>query len=269
MHYVGSVPNLLGSFPFLDPYSDDDIKTAPALEIDAVMPFPSFDVPMTGTYGVVGTQVTWVSGPQFNPNWAPGQEILINGVAYIVFGQPASATSLTTVENVGVLNGVPFLVAEPTLIGQPLPHIIGPFDQGNFLLGWGDPRNPGVIYATKGNDPDSAPIQYFLELSTPSEPIVGGVIYDNNAIVASNKRFWRISIDANAVASGQGNVLVKQELRLPARTVRSVGDLRGAVDLVSGRGWRSVRDERWAGGIDCRGRLAATFPARRRPGCCG
>ena len=213
-HYVGSVPNNAGDFPFSDSYMDDEIKTAPALEIDTVLPFPSFDVPMTGICNVVGTDVKWVSGATFNTSWAPGQEILIDGIAYTVYGQPNSTTDLQTVENVGVLTGVPFVVAEPTLIGQPLPHIIGPFEQGQFLLGWGDPRNPGTIYATKGNDPDSAPIQYYLELSDPSEPIVGGVVWDNNAIIASNKRFWRISIDANAVQTGQGNVLVKQELQV-------------------------------------------------------
>lgn len=213
-HYLGTVVNNAGYFPFLDTYADDEIKTAPPLETDAVMPFVSFDVPMTGTVNVVGTQVTWASGALFSVNWAPGQEILIAGIPYTVYGQPGSTTSLQTVENIGVMTGVPFLVAEPTLIGQPLAHIIGPFEQGNFLLGWGDPRNPGTIYATKGNDPDSAPIPYYLELSTPSEPIVGGVIYDNNAIVASNKRFWRISIDSNAVQSGQGNVLVKQDLNV-------------------------------------------------------
>lgn len=213
-HYVGSIQNLVGSFPFLDPYADDEIKNAPALEIDAVQPFPTSGAPLTGTCNVVGTKVTWVSGALFGVNWAPGQEILIAGIPYITYGQPNSATAMTTVENVGVLNGVPFLVAEPITIGQPLPHIIGPFDQGNFLLGWGDPNNPGTIYATKGNDPDSAPLSYNLELSSPSEPIVGGVIYDNNAIVASTKRFWRISIDGNAVSQNNGNVLIKQELNV-------------------------------------------------------
>jgi hypothetical protein len=212
-HFVGTTPNT-GTPLLLDDYADDDIKTNPALETDAVMPFVSFDVPRTGTCNVVGTQVTWASGDQFSTSWAPGQEILIAGIPYIGYGQPSSATALSTVENVGVLTGVPFLVAEPTLIGQPLPHIIGPFDQGNFLLAWGDPLNPSTVKATKGGDPDSAPIPYYLELCDPSEPIVGGVIWDNNAIVASTKRFWRISIDANAVASGQGNVLVKQELQV-------------------------------------------------------
>jgi hypothetical protein len=212
-HYVGTTPNT-GTPLFLDDYADDDIKTNPALETDVVLPFVSFDAPRTGICNVVGTQVEWVSGDHFSTSWAPGQEILINGIPYIAYGQPQSATALATVENVDVLNNVPFLVAEPTLIGQPLPYIIGPFDQGNFLLAWGDPRNPGVVYATKGGDPDSAPISYYLELSDPSEPIVGGVIWDNNAIVASTKRFWRISIDANALSSGQGNVLVKQELQV-------------------------------------------------------
>ena len=212
-HYAGTAPNA-GTPIFADTYSDDELKNSPALEIDAVMPFPSAGVPLNGTCNVVGTKVTWASGAQFGVNWAPGQEILIAGIPYTVYGQPSSATSLTTVQNVGVLTGAPFIVAEPITIGLPLPYIIGPFDQGNFLLGWGDPSNPGTIYATKGNDPDSAPLSYNLELCSPSEPIVGGVIWDNNAIVSSTKRFWRISIDANAVASGQGNVLVKQELQI-------------------------------------------------------
>lgn len=209
-NYVGTLPNT-GTPTFLDTYADADIVTNPPLETDAVMPWPSFDIPRSGTCNVVGTQVTWISGDQFNTSWAPGQEILINGIPYTVYGQPGSATSLATVENVDVLTNVPFLVAEPVLIGQPLPYVIGPFSS-NFLLGWGDPRNPGLIYATKGGDPDSAPLNYYLELSSPSEPIVGGVIFDDNAIVASTKRFWRVSIDPQAVASGQGNVLTAVEI---------------------------------------------------------
>lgn len=211
-HYVGTVPNN-GSPIFHDSYSDEEIKTNPPLEIDAVLPFPSFDDPITGTVNVIGTAVRWVSGPKFNVTWAPGQEILIGGVAYIVYGQPVSNVLLYTVQNVGVLVAATFLVAEPVLTGEPMAFIIGPFAD-NFLLSWGDPRNPGTIRATKGNDPDSAPIEYFLELCSPSEPIIGGVIYDNNAVVASNKRFWRIGIDANALAAGRGNILTKEELNV-------------------------------------------------------
>jgi hypothetical protein len=209
-HFVGTVPNL-GSPVLADDYSDDDIKTNPPLETDVVLPFPSFDDPITGTVNTAGTAVRWVSGPKFNLTWAPGQEILIAGIPYTVYGQPISDTLLYTVQNVGVLTGAALLVAEPVLTGIPMPFIIGPFAE-NFLLSWGDPRNAGTIRCTKGNDPDAAPIKYYLELCSPSEPIIGGVIYDNNAIVASNKRFWRIGIDANALATGQGNVLTKEEL---------------------------------------------------------
>lgn len=204
-HYIGSSENS-GTPQFNDDFPDDEIMGNLGLETDTYQPFPVVDLPKSGTCDVAGTKVLRVAGELFNTSWARGTQIKIEGRVYELYCQPPSTTVLETEQNVGTKVNVPWVVEQPLVLGQPLPVLWGPVPSENFFFGCGDDRNPGTIYATKGNDPDSAPDTHQLEVTGPSEPLMNGCVYDGKSLVASSERwFW--------VRRSQGpNVLEHQEL---------------------------------------------------------
>lgn len=187
--YVGTAAN--GASPqHTDVFSDSAIVGGDRLEFDNFQPFPTIDVPRSGTCNVAGTAVTWISGDTFDVDWAPGSVINIDGINHILYRQPSSATRLETVENVGTKTGVAFRLEQPTLLGQPMPVMWGPLagETAIFLFACGDPFQPGVVFITKGNDPDSAPEQFHIEVTSPSEPMMSGVVYDGRVYAWSSER---------------------------------------------------------------------------------
>ena len=189
--YVGTGPNpSIG--PFDDLYQDLDIANSELATFDDYRPFPTVDIPRSGVCNVCGPVVTWLSGDMFNPLWAPGSLITINGIDYTLYNYPSPPT-LELVESAGAQLAVPFLVKQATLDAQPLPCLWGPFL--NMLLACGSPREPGKLFATKGNNPDSAPDTYNIEITTPSEPLMNGCMYGGYAYVYSNKRAFVLSQD--------------------------------------------------------------------------
>jgi hypothetical protein len=61
-----------------------------------------------------------------------------------------------------------------------------------FMFACGDTFQPGVLFLTKGNDPDSAPDILQMEITSPSEPLMNGVMYDGTPYVWSSERFFRL-----------------------------------------------------------------------------
>lgn len=207
-HWLGTVANT-GSPALDDDYPDEAIQPNQAFETDAYQPFPVVDLPKSGTCDVAGTTVTWKTGDKFNTAWARATQIVIDGMPYETYAQPASDTMLDTVQNVGTRTGVSWYILEPILLAQPLPVMWGPLPDSNLMFGCGDDRNPGTVYATKGNDPDSAPENHKKEITSPSEPMMNGCIYDGKSLAASSERwFWlRLAADPST-----GNVLEAQDL---------------------------------------------------------
>src|SRR5579864_190225 len=177
--YVGTVANS-ATPSFDDVYQDSDIlATGQLLDSDNFQPFPTIDITRAGTCNVVGTSVQWVSGENFNTSWAEGSEIVINGIPYTLYRQPESTTFLEIVENAGNQAGVSFYLQEATILAQPEPAMWGPF-LGEFFA-CGDPFQPGYIFRTKGNDPDSAPDTNQDEVTSPSDPMMNGCLYGSSA----------------------------------------------------------------------------------------
>lgn len=100
--YCGSCPNSGG--PFIDTLDDLTIAANPILELDNFQPFPSIDVPHSGTVTVNGNVVTWASGDQFNVNWGGGSIISIGGKNGQLYNRPTSATQLTLLDANSVAN---------------------------------------------------------------------------------------------------------------------------------------------------------------------
>ncbi len=150
-----------------------------------------------GTYII--TAASGVGDPLFNLNWLPGSVISINFNAWTIF-QVRSTTVIEIVED-GAGNipagTYPWATLTGTLTaGGAMPHIWGPYGTGQggaFIFGCGGANfDAGTLYWTNGNDPDSTDIVNSLVVTSPSEPLRGGCIYDGTPFVWSTERMFRI-----------------------------------------------------------------------------
>jgi hypothetical protein len=188
-HFVGSQAN---SGTFTDEITAEDALFTPVpLSFDRLQPFPKFDAPKSGTVTVKGTEVTKTAGDSFNTAWRAGTVIKINGVNYTLYNQPTSTTILSLNENAGTQSGVTYEIAEPVLLGQPVPAMFGPYgggEAGIFFFAIED----GTLKWTNPNDPDSASFSNRLEITSPSEPLINGCIYDGRPYVWSSERMFEV-----------------------------------------------------------------------------
>src|SRR5579872_1038706 len=191
--YVGSTPNS-ATPSFLDVYDDLTIANAPQLATDAFQPFPTVDVPKSGTCNVVGTLVTWASGDHFNTQWVQGTQITINGIVYTFYQQPSDTTHVQLFENAGTQTAVPFQITEATILAQPLPAFWGPYSQGTALYGFacGDTFQPGVLFLTNGNNFDAASDILQIETTDPSEPLMNGCMFNGLSYLWSSERMFSL-----------------------------------------------------------------------------
>ncbi len=203
--YVGTQGN---SGTLTDDYPDDVIGSNPVvLDIgsggdsqnelagfDSFQPFPVVDSPKSGTCQVKGTEVTWATGDQFNTNWVSGNLIVINNVPYTLHSSPTSVTRISLNENAGTLTGVSFYLPDAIKAGQPLPAVWGPSGGGStglFLFGC----DQGTLYWTNGNQPGLARKSNQLEVTSGSETLMNGGIYDGRPYVLSSEKMYEIRAD--------------------------------------------------------------------------
>jgi hypothetical protein len=193
--YDGTTAN--GTPPvFDDVYSDTNIDGGKTLETDNFQPWPSTDLPRTGTCNVSGNLIQWVSGDHFNTAWAEGSQIIVNSRVYTLYGPPLSSTLLYINENAGSGTAVAFTVPSATLLSQLQPILFGGPIQGVlFTFGLGDVRNPGTLTWTKGNAPDTASDVASLQITSPSEPLQNGYLYDGVPFVFSTDQQYVIESD--------------------------------------------------------------------------
>lgn len=192
-----------GQSQFFDALLDADIAANPVLEFDNFQPFPVIDLPRSGTVNVANGIATYVSGDQFNPRWLGGTVIIIGTVAYTLDKRPLNTATLTAT-NTEIIGGIqtivpiasgtnlPYEIAEPLLAAQPMPYLWGPTDNVSFFFGCGDPINPGKLYWSKGNNPDSAPDTNQQDVTSPSEPLINGCIVNGIGLVMSSERGFLI-----------------------------------------------------------------------------
>lgn len=197
--YVGTTPN--SATAFNDILSDLGAAANPLLQFDNFEPFPSIDLPRSGILNASGGVLTRVSGDFFNIRWLPGTIMLIGSptqLAYSAVRRPTSTTSWSFVNNDPSVTPIPdgtnlaWNIAEPILAAQPLPSLWGPTDNTAYMFGCFDPLRPGTLYYTKGNNPDSAPDTNQIEVTSPSEPLMNGVIVNGLGMVFSTERAWLI-----------------------------------------------------------------------------
>ena len=190
----GTIDNVVYNTPIVDELSDTAAASNPILQFDNYEPFPVIDLPHKGVIDITGGVATWISGDQFDTRWLPGTEVLVGtptSLAYTLVTRPTSATSMQLYEVPDGTN-LAYEIPEPDLAAQPLPYLWGPTDNAAYMFGVGDKLNPGTLYFTKGNNPDSAPQTNQIPVTSPSEPLMNGCITAGLGMVFSTERRWLI-----------------------------------------------------------------------------
>lgn len=187
--WVGSHPNTNGE-SFVDTFSDAQVAQNEELEFTNFRPFPVSDLPRSGTCNVVGSAVQWVSGSAFDTDWAPGSLIIIDGTPYSLYNSPESGTFLEIAQNAGVAASVAFELPDATIAATPMPALWGPDPLTGVMFGCGD--GTGIVYWTNPNNPDGASDTNYLEISSPSEPLQNGFMWNGVAYVFSVEKLYRL-----------------------------------------------------------------------------
>lgn len=227
-YLVGTLTN--GATTFEDNTPDSVAIRNPQLEVDRFKPWVTSDIPKSGTCTVHGTSILYASGDLFNTGWVRGTQIIINGKVFTLYSNPQSAILLELNESAGFGGNLPFQLTEPVLDGQTYQSVFGPYvgAAGEFLFAVGDPRNPGWLYWTNGNDPESTSDVNFIELCPPSETLMNGIVLDGIVYCFSDKRSWRILPSFQGGQSGGGSDFYPQETAmgkgLIGRFAIAVGD---------------------------------------------
>lgn len=162
---------------------------------DFFKPFAVLDRPKSGSCTIVGTKFTWISGDKLNISYPRGTQIVINGKSNLFYTNPTDDQHVELENDMGSLVTVKFEIEEPLLTGQPLPQIAGVFGEGNFglfIFGWGDANAAGTLYWLDGNTPDTMSDTNRLEITPPSEPLMGGVMWDGYLQIYTTKQSFTI-----------------------------------------------------------------------------
>lgn len=191
--YFGTTDNT--SAPTItDVVNDAAIDGGESLRFDLFQPWPIADIPASGTCTAAGTAIQRTSGTLFNPAWAPGTQVLVNGVAATLYCSPVNTNLLHLNENVGAGINLTFTVPEPVLLAQPLPSLWGGTVDGVvFLFACGDQSDPGALHWSHGNDPDATSDRNVLIITSASEPLMNGGMYNNSApFVLSSANYFSL-----------------------------------------------------------------------------
>lgn len=192
--YVGSQDNTASPIAeFVDEMADAQIDGGESLRLDLYQPWPTHDLPRSGTAEVAGTAVRQLSGDTFNTGWSADSIIVINGRATTLYRAPVSTTRLEVVASVGEGAVVDWAMPAPVLLAQPLPALWGgPINNVWFHFACGSVSDPGTLYWTHGNDPDATAPANTLIATSASEPLQNGFFFDGQPYVFSTERLYRI-----------------------------------------------------------------------------
>lgn len=274
--------------PFIDNMPDESLLAAPSppqatdastglTRFNLFRPFVTQDIWRNGN-GIVsqapnGAWIITATVFQFNTDWLPGSIIYIDGIAFTIY-QVWSNTVLEIAQDAtGQLNigtEYPWNTLAGTLTaGQPLPHLWGSYGIGqsaSYLFACGDPNAPGTLYWTNGNDPDSTDIVNNVVVTSPSEKLQTGCVYNGQPFCWSIERqfliypsltvFGQFTVQEVAGAKGcllewslsvQNNGLADQSVTWRGKD--------GLYDWSQGGGLRRLTDD-----------LYAFFPHDNQPG---
>lgn len=172
---------------------------------DYYKPFAVLDTPKTGIATIIGTKFIRTSGDVLDISYPRGTEILINGIANSFYSNPSDVNNVELEIDRGSLVAAEFEIKSPLLTGQALPVVFGPFGEGNFGLfffGLGYKKAAGTLYWLDGNSPGTMSDLNSLEITSPSEPLLTGVIYDGFGYVWTTRRSFQLQPTFNGQSFG-------------------------------------------------------------------
>jgi hypothetical protein len=198
--YFGSAPNTTNPVVGIDELPDAAIANKPLLDFGKLAPFPIADTPKRGTCDVVGVEVVRKTGDLFDVRWAPGTLITIFGNTFPLYSEPASTSRLTIALSALNYTDVAWEIQSPIIQGAKLPVVFGPFGAGStglYFFALGDTTNPGIVYWTNSNDPNSASDGNYLEVTDANDPLIGGCIYDGRVYLWSARKMFYLVFNFN------------------------------------------------------------------------
>ncbi len=111
----------------------------------------------------------------------------------INFVDSGSDLSIAASTLLDTISDQPFSITQTSttvLPGQPLPRLFGPYL--GYVLGCGDPINPGLLYWCNKYNPDSQNPANNIEVSSPQDPLQNGTVYNGLGYVFSREALYAI-----------------------------------------------------------------------------
>ncbi len=192
---VSQFPNITGTgtWTYEDNFTDNSINGNILLSLDN-------DAPVTSTLQVpIHTTTTTVLSPSPTPQAVP----VADATAVFVPNQIVTLDENQDLEQVVVITG-----GTGTFTGVvQLEHAIGaqvraysvpqlPVDICAYAYGqmWlsGDKNNPHYLYYAKAGMPENFPPQNYIEIGTPSDPIVGVIPFRGALFVATQQTWYQV-----------------------------------------------------------------------------
>lgn len=154
---------------------------------------------VTTATSVAGTFVYQAGG--FTSFFAAGTCILQPGTGAIVGGistiirRVVSNDLLEVYDNCGSGASVRVEIPSPYFVNQPMPIVFGDID--GWYMGIGDRRNPGRLYVFNRNTMDSAPGNYYVDITNPGEPLQNGCVFNGRGYLWSTESMFVLTIDGS------------------------------------------------------------------------
>lgn len=198
--FIGSTPST--NTTFTDNYDDSVAQGGDELDFDNFEPWPTIDAP----FSVQSAEVTGfialiplAGSPTNITRYLPGNLVRLgDNNVYTLRNRPINAGLANPnvyrfefEENAGSQIATTAQIYEPEMARQTLPYVWGP-DASGTVFGVGDPYRPGTLSFAKNYAPDSVPDSYNIEITPPSEPLLGGEILDGLSFGASTERWWAL-----------------------------------------------------------------------------
>jgi hypothetical protein len=189
---VGQVP--IGTTTFIDTNSDEQIAAANILDVDTAPPVTStLPVPLnvvTGGPITVGENTVLLVGP-LSANLFVNQLITIDSLLpteeTVIIQAITGGDQITGYFQYAHASGA--AVTASTRAGQPCYLAAIAFNRAWLA---GDPNNPDILYYSDPFNPESFPVENFVELGSPSDPIMAIVEWNGQLYVLTQNTVWNI-----------------------------------------------------------------------------